>query len=418
MTFNLIETLAIAAMGLLAGKGLCRLFPVLHRLCLPEPVLGGLVFCLGFFGWSRFSGQELSFDLSLQTPFMIAFFLSIGWMASWRNLRAGGPEVFKFLLLCSVILLVQNGVGMILASLLGQQPLLGVLAGSVSLTGGPGTALAFAPAFEKAGIVGAGPIGTACALAGIVLGGLLGAPLSASLLRNLKPAATSSEASAATSSLSAMDTQALQSMGGAQAVVPEQTRWDGGALLVHLKFFLLVMALGSILGKWINDRGVTLPIYIGSMVVAATIRNFHDSREGRGSARFQLSGDAIEELGSICLSYFLVVATMTLKLAQLASLASILVVILVVQTIVVLVIARWAVFRFFGRDYDAAVMAGGFVGFMLGTTANAMANMNAVSDRFSARFGAASRAFVVVPLVGACFIDFVNAIVITFLTRG
>lgn len=411
MTFNLIETLAIAALGLLVGKTLCRAFPILHRLCLPEPVLGGLILCLIFFGWSQVSGQALGFDLSLQTPLMIAFFLSIGWMASWRNLKAGGPEVLRFLLLCSAILLVQNAVGMGLAGLLGQPPLLGVLAGSVSLTGGPGTALAFAPAFEKVGIVGAGPIGTACALAGIVIGGLLGAPLSASLVSRLRP-----RKEGATPELT------LQSMGGAQAVEPEQTRWDGGALLVHLKFFLLVMAIGSLVGKWINDRGVTLPIYIGSMIVAASIRNFHDLQEaarkdGSGGG-FQLSGDAIEELGSICLSYFLVVATMTLKLSQLAPLASVLVVILAVQTVVVLLIARWVVFRFFGRDYDAAVMAGGFVGFMLGTTANAMANMNAVSDRFSARFGTASRAFVVVPLVGACFIDFVNALVITFLTRG
>lgn len=402
MQFNLIETLALGALGLLAGKGLTRVFPVLHRLCLPEPVMGGLLLCGVFAAAQHLFGVEASFDLSLQTPFMIAFFLSIGWMASLRNLRAGGPEVVKFLLLCSVILLVQNAVGMGIALMLGREPLLGVLAGSVSLTGGPGTALAFAPIFEKAGIAGAGPVGTACALAGIVLGGLLGAPVAASLL----PRVAADDETGGRGDL---------------ATAPGPRDVQGGSLLVHLKFFLIVMALGSIVGRWINDRGVTLPVYIGSMLVAAILRNFHD-HGGRTRrlipASASLSGDTIDELGSICLSYFLVVATLTLKLGQLAELASSLLVILAVQTLVVIWVARALVFRWFGRDFDAAVMAGGFVGFMLGTTANAMANMNTLSGRYSGRFGHPGRAFLVVPLVGACFIDFVNALVITFLVRG
>jgi glutamate:Na+ symporter, ESS family len=141
-----------------------------------------------------------------------------------------------------------------------------------------------------------------------------------------------------------------------------------------------------------------------------------DARARRGG-RLWFSGELIDEIGSVCLAYFLVVATLTLDFAKLSSMAGLLVVILAVQTLLVVVIARWGVFALFGRDYDAAVMAGGFVGFMLGTTANAMANMNAVSSRYSAVLGTPRRAFLVVPLVGACFIDFVNALVITFLTR-
>ncbi len=201
------------------------------------------------------------------------------------------------------------------------------------------------------------------------------------------------------------------------AQLAEQLGISWAKFLAQTINFLIVMAVGSLLGKWIQDHGITLPIYIGSMLVAAVVRNVGDFRERNGRKRL-LSGELIDELGSICLAYFLVVATMTLQFSQLASLAGVLVVILVVQASVVVWLARVVVFRFFGRDFDAAVMSGGFVGFMLGTTANAMANMNAVTARHSGRFGHPGRAFVVVPLVGACFIDFVNALVITYLTRS
>ena len=401
ITLSLIETLAVAAVGLILGKWMARWVPLFQRLCLPEPVLGGLVMG-GVFGLlEQGLGVTVGFELSLQTPLMIAFFTSIGWLASIQNLKKGGSEVIFFLLLCSSVLVLQNAVGMGLASLLGEAPLLGVLAGSVSLTGGPGTALAFAPAFEKAGVVGAGTIGTACALLGIILGGLLGAPVAATLVGRLSGAGP----------------QKNPQNGQEVLISKDPLERAEGNLVTHLKLFLIVMALGSILGKWIQDRGITLPIYIGAMVIAALVRNILDARE-RAGKRQAFSGDWVDELGTIALAYFLVIATMTLQFRQLQNLAGTLALILLVQTVLVMVIARWVVFRFFGRDYDAAVMAGGFVGFMLGTTANAMANMNSVSARYSARWGHPGRAFVVVPLVGACFIDFVNALVITYLTRG
>jgi ESS family glutamate:Na+ symporter len=437
MRIGLLETLALAALGLLLGRELVARVRLFRGLCLPEPVLGGLVLCAILTGLEASGMPTPEFDLSLQTPFMIAFFLSIGWMASWRNLRSGGPEVLWFLLLCSGALVLQNLAGMFLAGALGQPVLLGVLAGSVSLTGGPGTALAFAPAFEKAGIPGAAPIGTACALLGIMLGGLLGAPLSASLLRRLKvtpqprsaadrpeKAPSAELAREAAASAGALERHARSVELGVleTAETSSEPGWNSGTLRTHLQFFLLVMAVGSFLGKWMQQSGLTLPIYIGSMLVAATLRNLLDARSGGSTAAAKktqnavLSAEAIEEFGSISLSYFLVVATMTLQLGKLAALAPVLLVILAVQTALVLLLAWTVVFRFFGKDYDAAVMAGGFVGFMLGTTANALANMRAVADQHSGRFGPAARAFVVVPLVGACFIDFVNAVVITFLT--
>ena len=399
--FSLIETLALAALGILVGKGLTRFFPTLSKLCLPEPVLGGLLLCFGFTLAEVVGGLTFTFDLALQTPLMIAFFLSIGWMASWRNLKAGGPQVVRFLILCSVILLVQNAVGMTLATSLGQHPLLGVLAGSVSLTGGPGTALAFSPAFEKAGVIGAGPIGTACALLGIVMGGLLGAPLTSRLMsrHGLKGSGAGQPAAAAAVSAAAQEV-ASHSVNAPQL--------DPANFMRHMKFFLIVMALGATLGKWIQGRGITLPIYIGAMIVAALIRNWHDRPKKDGKPA-SLEDAWIEEIGSAALSYFLVLATLTLRLSQLSSLAGTLMLILAVQAVVVWVIASQVVYRLSGKDYDAAVMGGGFVGFMLGTTANAMANMEAVTRRY----GPAPRAYLVVPLVGACFVDFVNATVIT-----
>ena len=399
MSFSLIETLAIAAGGILLGKGLVRLFPLLRDLCLPEPVLGGLLLCVLFSLREMAGAAPLQFDLTLQTPLMIAFFLSIGWMASWKHLKAGGPDVVKFFLVCGVILVSQNIIGMGLAKALGQNPLIGALAGSVSMAGGPGTALAFAPAFEKAGVVGAGPIGTAAALAGIIMGGLLGSPLAARLIRR----------------------HHLQSSGsgrlGDRPVAPHSETpiaaaghpdLESSSLMNHLKFFFLVMALGAVVGQWIQARGITLPVYIGAMIVAALLRNWHDLGKA-GAQKVKLSHEWIEELGSIALSYFLVTATMTLQLKQLAGLASVLVIILAVQAAWIWVLASWVVFRFFGKNYDSAVIGGGFVGFMLGTTANAMANLNAITRQH----GPAPRAYLVVPLVGACGTDFVNAAVIT-----
>ncbi|MEN9723101.1 MAG: hypothetical protein RJB38_1087 [Pseudomonadota bacterium] len=387
LTLSMVETLALATLGLLMGEFLTQRISVLERLCLPGPVLGGLILGSGI-TLLRTQQVPLSFDTSLQTPLMIAFFLAIGWTASLRNLRSGGLMVLKFLVLCSGVLLIQNLVGVWLAKSLGHPPLLGLLAGSVSLTGGPGTALAFAGAFEKAGVSGAGTIGTTCALAGIVLGGLLGAPTAALLMkfRGIKPP-------------------------GRNEALPHESQPSENRvtlqmrdLPLHFGFFLLVMALGTLFGKFVQARGLTLPVTIGSMVVAAVVRNVHDTHKNHF-----LSEDWIESMGSIALSYFLVVATMTLELNQLAGIASTLVVILLVQTLLTVLIAATLVFRSSGRDYDAIVMSSGFIGFMLGTTANAMANMNGITSRH----GTAPRAYLVVPIVGACFIDFINALVIT-----
>jgi ESS family glutamate:Na+ symporter len=400
MSFNLIETLAFTALGLLLGRLLFRFFPVFDRLCLPEPVLGGLLLCGVFTVVKFFGGMEITFDTTLQSPLMLAFFLSIGWMASWRELRRGGRTVITFLLFCLVALVSQNVIGILLAMAMGEPPLLGVLAGSVALTGGPGTALAFAPAFEKAGLESAAPIGTACALAGIVIGGLMGSPQAARLIAKfrLKPSPEDLSGTMPENVPVSMEEQVLH---------PDLSP---AHLTNHLQFIIILMALGAALGEWIQARGITLPLYIGAMAVAALVRNGCDLKLGPLS-RLPVSNSVIEELGSVALAYFLVMATMTLNLGQLAGMASVLVIILAVQAVWIFLVASILVFRCFGRDYDAAVIGAGFTGFMMGTMANAMANINAITRRY----GPSPKAYLVVPIVGVCGVDFANSALITFL---
>ena len=383
---DLIQTVACGGLVLLLGRALQRFIPVLARYNLPGPVLGGMLVAAVLAVLKTQGITPLVFDTTLQTPLMIAFFTSLGFGASVSMLRVGGPQVFLFLGACTVLAVGQNLLGMAVASLMGLPPLFGVLAGSVTLTGGPGTGLAFAPAFEAAGVASASVVAVTCATGGIVMGGLFGAPVGTRLIERfgLKPAAR---------------------------VTPEthleaQTEPEDGAsaLTRHLIAVLACMWLGTYVSGWLTNTGVTLPAYIGAMLVAAVVRNVDDV-----TRIFRLRPALLDDLGNVALSFFLALSLMTLKLWELASLALPMVVILAAQTAFMVTVASTVMFRVMGRDYDAAVMSGGLVGFMMGTTANAMANMESLARRY----GAAPRAFLVVPMVGACFIDFTNSVLIT-----
>ncbi len=392
LQLDLLQTLALAALVYFAGIQLRRRMAVLDRLNIPSAVVGGLLFTLLVLVLRQL-GVTLELNTALQSTLSVAFFTSIGMGASLALLRAGGIQVLIFLLFATVFCLVQNLVGMGIATGFDQNPLLGVMAGSVTLVGGPATGMAFAPIFEQAGLRGAGPLALTSATAGIVCGGLVGGPAGTWLIRRygLRSATRS------TAELSAE----LES--GAETLVVEVEQEDSG-LIRNLVVLALAMGLGSIVSGYIESLGVTLPAYIGAMLVASGLRNL-DDRTGW----FRIDQRAMEFVGNLALNIFLVVALMNLKLWELAHLALPLTVILIVQVFIVLLFAVTASFRLMGRDYDSAVMASGFVGFVLGTTANAVANMRALV----ARFGPAPRAFLVVPLVGAFFIDFTNAIIIT-----
>jgi len=398
MRLDLIQTLAFAGVMLFAGYGLKRLMPALTRYNIPAPVVGGLLVAGVFALLHALGWPTLQFDTTLQTPLQNTFFASIGFGASILVLRRGGPLVLVMMVVASVAAVLQNVVGAGTASLLGQHPLLGVLAGSATLTGGPATGLAFAPLFEQAGVGGAATLAVASAMTGIVAGGLLGGPIATYLLQQ-RPAWIPAEA--ATRRLAQyVEDQTAEPM--ATAPVGEDVQAYG--LLKHL--ILLAASVGA--GVWVSAGiaalGVTLPSYIGAMIVAAIVRNL-DDRTGL----IGMSQRTVDDLGEVALALFLVMALMTLRLWELAGVVVPLFVILSMQVALVAALCLWVVPRFLGRDYDAVVMAGGFCGFMLGTTANAMANMGALVERY----GPAPKAYLVVPLVGAFGIDFVNGLLIT-----
>jgi glutamate:Na+ symporter, ESS family len=390
---DLLQTLTVAALVYFLGIQLRKRIRWLDRLNIPSAVVGGLLFTtLVLILHTR--DVTIQLDTALQPLLSVAFFTSIGMGASLALLRAGGLQVALFLAFSTVFCLVQNFVGMGIATGFGEHPLLGVMAGSVTLVGGPATGMAFAPIFEQAGLRGAGPLALTAATAGIVCGGLVGGPIGTYLVRRfrLKPKARSA----------AELKQELET--APDTLVVEVDREDS-ALIRNLVVLALAMGIGSIVSGFIQSLGITLPAYIGAMIVASVLRNLDDV-----SGWFQIDERTMEFVGNLALNIFLVVALMSLKLWELAHLALPLTVILVAQVIVVVLFAMTLSFRLMGRDYDSAIMASGFVGFVLGTTANAVANMRALV----ARFGPAPRAFLVVPLVGAFFIDFTNAIIITF----
>lgn len=390
LQLDAVQTLALAGIALFLGYGLCRWVPVLGKYNLPPPVVGGLVFAIAV--WIAHARDTTLFvlDTSLQTPLMIAFFTTIGMNASLRLLRISGTQVIIFLGLASAFAVFQNLLGMAVAVGFDLHPLFGVLAGSTTLTGGPATGLAFAPLFEEAGVTGAESIAVASAMAGIVLGGLVGGPAITVLIRRFRLSASREEAHAAPDSETTGDaaqTEAAREFSALKAIVT----------------LLIAMWLGAWVSGWISATGITLPAYVGAMLVGAAIRNLDDRTGWIG-----LPVPTTDLIGNVCLALFLSVALMNLKLWELAGLALPLMLNLVLQVGAVVAFCI-VVYRVMGRDYDAAIMGGGFIGFMLGTTANAMAVMRALVERY----GTAPRAFLVAPLVGAFFIDFTNALIIT-----
>jgi glutamate:Na+ symporter, ESS family len=381
-----IHVFGIAGVGILIGEGILRMVPVLGRLSVPRAILGGLVLAAAVLGL-RNRVANLEFDTSLRDLLMIAFFTTIGLGASLRLLRIGGRKVAIFLGASVLGLIAQLGFGAMAASGLGKPALFGVIPGAVSLTGGPATALAFGPELEKAGIEGATAVGLAAAVFGIVVSGMLGGFVGSYLIRRDKLAPTAEE-----------------SLGAAEIEVDQGTAERHGSVLGHVIVLGITMALGAVLGAQFKTWGLTLPAYIGAMLVAAVVRNLDD--------KFQFAGidqSKTAAIGEVALELFIVMALVTLKLWQLVDLAGPVLIILAGQVVLTVALSWTCVYWVMGRSYTAAVMTGGYTGFMLGTTANAMACMNAIVKKS----GPAPQAFFAVGIVGAFLIDFVNAVLIT-----
>lgn len=397
LNLDSIQSLACGGLFLLIGYAIRKRVPLLSRFSIPAPVIGGLLVALGLLACRQWEVTPVRFDTTFKQPLMIAFFTAIGFNASTSLLKVGGRQLLLFLGLASGLAVVQNVVGIGLATAFGLPPLFGVLTGSVTLTGGPATGMAFAPLFAEAGVHGAASVALANAMAGIVLGSVIGAPVATMLIERLKlrtPTAVSGVAAGGAVGITAEG----------ELTAPARTDEAAYAGLRNFVWILLAMGLGAWISGGLSRLGLTLPAYIGAMLVGALIRNIDDRR-----GWFRVSMPAIDIIGNTCLSLFLVMALMDLHLWELSGLALPLLVNLGVQSLIVVAFCCWPLLQLMGRDYDAAVMASGFIGFMLGTTANAMAVMSSLTERY----GPAARAFLVAPIVGAFLIDFTNAIIIT-----
>ena len=402
LKLDMVQTVALAAIVLFVGYGIRRRVNVLDRFNVPAPVIGGFLFAALALTLRQTGVLGFELDTTLQSPLMVAFFTTIGLGASLGLLRIGGPQVLLFWGIATALAVVQNAVGVGLAKVMGVDPLLGLITGSITMTGGHGTGAAFGKLIEdQYAFPGAVTLALAAATFGLVSGGLIGGPIGTRLIHRhrLSPGPTPVPTPAPTPDAGYERLSLDQEID----VEPPGDAPTSYTMLKALTVILVAMWAGSLVSGWLG-RYVTLPGYIGAMLCAAVLRNLAD-----GTKLVRIDPRIVDDLGTIALSLFLSMALMSLRLWELLELALPMLVILTVQVAVVAAFAWLVTFRFMGRDYDAAVMAAGHCGFGLGATPNAVANMTSLVERF----GPAPRAFLVLPMVGAFFIDFTNALVIT-----
>ena len=356
------------------------------KYCIPAPVVGGLVFALLNTIFAAAGVMQITFDGTLQDFFMLAFFTSVGFTVSFPLLKSGAKSILIILGLSIVMIFLQNFLGGGIASAFGLDPRLGVAAGSTALIGGPGTAAAFGKVMDQMGIEGGSTVGMTAAIFGLVFGSILGGPTATRRIRqyNLKSSETPEEADG--------DNEG-------EAFKSTSVKFVQGFMWLAIAY-----GLGTIVSKWLTDTThITFPGYIGAMLVAVVIRNVLDASHKNFPA------EEIDTLGNVFLNLFLAMAMMSLKLWQLVNLALPLIIILVAQIVLMFAFSYFVVFNVMGKTYNAAVQTAGFIGFAMGATSNAMANMQAITREY----GPAREAYFVIPMVGGMFIDFFNATFIT-----
>lgn len=388
MNLDVYGTLVAASLVLLLGELLVAAVPLLRRWTIPDPVAGGLVAAFATFGLHSFAHVDVRFDLALQSPLMLAFFATIGLNANLANLKSGGPTLVRFLIVVIGLLVLQNVVGIGMAILFGIDPLFGLLGGSVSLAGGHGTGAAWGAVFtEHHGLDSATEAAIACATFGLVMGGILGGPVAQRLLKQIGHGKADEAA--------APDAYAFEEPKAEKPTTP-------GAFINTLTLIVISLAAGEALARQLDGTAFELPTFVCVLFVAVLLANALIVA-GRPAAEH-----AVALIGNVSLALFLAMALMSLRLWDLAALALPVFSILAAQTVLMVLYALFVTFRVMGGNYDAVVLSAGHVGFGLGATPTAIANMQAVT----ARFGHSHVAFLVVPLVAAFFIDIANAIVI------
>lgn len=392
-------TLMLAVLVLYVGRILNKHIPFLTKYNIPEPVAGGLVGAIIFYLIHQFAGYTISVNKPMQDTFMLMFFASIGLSANFAKLKEGGKPLIIFLIAISFFVIIQNGVGMAIASPVGLDPLMGVVAGSIALVGGLGTAGAWGPIFEtKYAVEGALPMGIASATFGMVVGGLMGGPLARYLIRkhNL--------ASPLKAEVREENKEAPLTDSEYTFEAPQKVRLiTADNAIVTLGMFAFALAFAETMKNLTIGTAIELPTFVWALGGGILLRNILET-----GLKQEIFDRSIDVFGNTALELFLAMALVSLKLWQLADLAIPMIILLIAQSIAMWVFAVYVSFRVMGKNYDSAVLASGLCGFGMGATPNAIANMQAITNMY----GPSHKAFLIAPLVGAFFIDLVNVVVI------
>jgi len=384
--FNLYQTLGIAVVMLFFGGWLKKKIPFLQKYCIPAPVVGGLIYALVMTVVYGFSGFEFHYDETIKSICMVMFFASVGFQADFKMLKAGGLSLLIFLVIIAALIFAQNGAALGIAKMIGVDMKVGLATGSIPMVGGHGTAGAFGPILEDFGLMGATSVCAAAATYGLIAGSIMGGPLAQGLIRKYQ----------LQKSLSTEENAEIE-----EEKAEHHSAADFAGAVYQMA---IAMGLGTLVSWLLSLTGLTFPNYFGALVVALLMRNVCD--KVRPSL---IHIKEINVIGEISLNLFLGIAMITLKLWQMANLALPMLLLLLAQTVLMFGFARFVVFNFMGRDYDAAVLAAGTCGFGMGATPNAMANMQAVTRKY----GPSVKAYLLVPVVGGMFADIINSLTIT-----
>lgn len=388
LSLDMYQTLALSVAVLFLGSFLKKHIKFLETFCIPSPVVGGLVFAVISCILYVTGVVEFEFDETLKTICMIIFFTSVGFQANLKVLKSGGLSLVIFLGCVLVLIVGQNFLSIGLAKVLNVDPLIGLCTGSIPMVGGHGTSGAFGPVLQDLGLEGATTLCTASATFGLIAGSLMGGPIGRRLILKhdlLKTVVDEDET---------------------PLVEEEEKKHRSVRMYAPAAYQIAIaMGIGTIVSNLLSKTGMTFPVYIGAMIVAAFMRNI-----GEYSGKFKIHIGEINDFGGICLSFFLGIAMITLKLWQLADLALPLVILLIAQALFMFLFTYFIVYNVMGRNYDAAILSAGSCGFGMGATPNAMANMQALTEKFAPSV----KAYILVPIVGSMFADFINSLCITF----
>lgn len=386
ISFNVYYTIALAILVLILGDVIKKHVYVLRKFCIPTPVVGGVLFALLITVLNLSCSCSVSLDSSFNEFFSLLFYAGVGYTASWKLLKKGGPQVILFLLLSSILVVLQNGLGIAICKLMDIDPLVGLACGSIPMVGGNGTAAAWGPSLESAGLEAGTTIATAAATFGLVAGALLGGPVGRYLIEHnhLKPSP---------------ETQNMKFGNDEEKVPVDEKRMTSAAYQI-----LITIGLGTLVSSLLEKTGIDFPASVGAMTAAAILRNIADHTD-----KLDLKLPELNMISNISLLVFLALSMMTMKLWKLVDLALPMLVILLAQMVLMAIFAIFVTYRFMGRNFDAAVMSVGQVGFGLGAVPTAMANMQVIDSKY----GSSPSAFFIVPLVGSLFINLVNSALIT-----